>query len=143
LGNMYLAFLDYEKAKNIDSTNPNRYLELSSAAAGAESLSYAIAILDTAIDKFGVNDRFLSNKGVLLSFQGKYQQSESILRDLVVRHPESSEFNMNLANTLGSQSETVKKKEALNIYMRMESTTDPAWKVDSLITSLKEELKGK
>jgi len=143
LGNMYLAVLDFEKAKNIDSTNPTSFLELSSAAAGAESLSYAVAILDTAILKFGVNDRFLSNKAVLLSFQEQYKESESILRDLVARHPESTEFKMNLANTLASQSSTAKKKEALNVFMEIEPSTDPTWKVDSLITSLKEELKGK
>jgi tetratricopeptide (TPR) repeat protein len=143
LGNIYASFLDFEKAKKFDSTNPTRYLELSSAAAAAESIPYALAIIDTAIQKFGEKDQFLSNKAVLFSFQQRFEESEGILRGLVTRRPESYEFKMNLANTLASQASTAKKKEALAIYMQIEPNTDPTWKVDSLITSLKEELQGK
>jgi tetratricopeptide (TPR) repeat protein len=143
LGNMYLAFLDFGKAKSVDSTNPTRYLELASAAAAAESIPYALAIIDTAIEKFGESDQFLSNRAVLYSFQQKFEESEAILRSLVTRRPESYEFKLNLANTLASQTNTAKKKEALAIYMQIEPNTDPTWKVDSLITTLKDELNGK
>jgi len=143
LGNQYLSFLDFEKAKQVDSTNPTRYLELASAAAAAESIPYGLAIIDTAIEKFGVNDQFLSNRAVLFSFQQRLEESEAILRDLVARRPESFEFKLNLANTLASQSNISKKKEALAIYMQIEPNTDPTWKVDSLITVLKDELNGK
>lgn len=124
--------------------NKNLYLKLGMLAAQINQLELAIALLDTAVEKFGEAPEFATNKATYLAGLNEYLEAEKILRGLISTNPSSAALKLNLANCLSSQDEQSKKREAYDLYRELAADTTGAIQIgddlDSIITSLKEEL---
>jgi len=130
----------YRELLKREPDNPDRYVQAGNTAADIGSLQVALAIIDTAIEKFGPNESFLSNKGTYLAARKKYAQSEAIFRALVTEDSTVPADRVNLASVLASQKDPAKRREALHILKGLNSTLRQQPLVDSTIMVLKEEL---
>jgi tetratricopeptide (TPR) repeat protein len=119
--------------------NPNRYVQVGNTAADIGSLQIAIAMVDSAIEKFGPNESFLSNKGTYLAAQRKYPESEAIFRSLLAEDSTVSAYRLNLASVLAGQSDPAKRREALSILRQLRTTIGTEPIIDSTIQALEGE----
>jgi Flp pilus assembly protein TadD len=135
------AYYYQKKMMAVDPENQTRYLELASMAHLVELTDTAIAIMDTAIAKFGPKEEFLSNKGVFMIFKGDFTGAEAIFRNLANSSVSNKLFyQLNLANSLASQPQRSKKEEALKLYLTLRDKSSQTLRIDTLITQLKAEL---
>lgn len=141
--NFASAFYYSKKLKEADPENPSHYLQAASYAHLVESTDVAIAILDSAVTKFGSREEFLSNKAVYLIAKRDFEGAEKIFRSLVSSSTNKLVYQSNLANALASQSSRRKKEEALKLYMSLRDKSAQALGVDSLIAQVKKELEQK
>lgn len=124
--------------------NKNLYLKLGMLAAQINQLELAVALLDTAIEKFGEAPEFATNKATYLAGLKEYLEAEKILRGLILKDPSSAALKLNLAGCLSSQDSKNKKREAYDLYRELAADSTGAIQtgddLDSIITSLAEEL---
>ena len=129
----YLQLLEREP------DNPNRYVQVGNTAADLGSLSVAIEIVDSAIEKFGPNESFLANKGTYLAAQRKYSEAEQIFRSLLADDTAAVAYQLNLASVLAEQDKRAKRQEALKLFREVRATLGANRLVDSTIRVLEAE----
>jgi len=130
-------------ARRLQELNPDDsaiYLEVAHLAANVDSTLAAIMVLDSAIDRFGPDPRYLAAKGLFHAAVMEYDESERIFRGLLAQQPDSPELKLNLANVLSSQDDPTKTREAIALYEEVAPIMgDRRW-VDSLVAELKSQL---
>jgi hypothetical protein len=117
------------------------YMQAAYAASQCDSIDLAIALTDSAIARFGDDPRLLANMGTFLAQKGEFKPAERFLRRVVAADSASAEYRLSLAHILVAQDNKDKKREALRLYRSIQSQLGPEFKVDSIITSLEQELK--
>ncbi len=134
-----------KKALEVNSEDPNLYIQAGNLASIVKEGSEAVVWMDSAITRFGTNDAFLSNKALFLARESKYDLAELIYRDLLSRDTSYIPGKLNLANSLASQDVQSKKREALVYYKSIKSQATlqmmAELPIDSIITALEVELK--
>lgn len=70
----------------------------------------------------------------------RFVEAETILRSMLARDTISPAIKLNLAHTLSSQDSREKKKEAYQLYLRLQPVAGDKLQLDSLIDLLEEEL---
>lgn len=139
------AYFFIKKAIEIDPDQPNAYIQAANLASICEPGPQAVAWIDSAIERFGEDDAFSSNKAMLLARDERYAEAEKIYRELLAKDTTYAPALMNLANSLASQDSKEKKREALIYYDKTKTyATDKMledFAVDSLIEALREEIK--
>ncbi len=138
--NYRVAYYFYRKLLEKDPGNPNNYLQVANLAADNDSLGVALAVIDSALQRFGSNDQFLLNKTVYLTALQRFAEAETILRSMLDRDTSSLSIKLNLAHTLASQNSREKKKEAYQLYLQLQPVAGDEFRLDSLIDLLREEL---
>lgn len=133
------AFYWARKALKKNPDLRNFYVRTANWAAQFDSLGVALELIDQAIERYGPEDEFLLNKAIFLARAGDFYGSEEILRALEQSNP-TPMIRLTLAGVLESQSNPAKKREALAIYRAIKPSLPPESPIDSLITSLEQEL---
>jgi tetratricopeptide (TPR) repeat protein len=129
------------KAIALDPQNIAAYVGGAFAASQCDSIDAAITITDSAIARFGEDIRLLANMGTFLAQRGQYDTAERFLRQVIAVDSTTAAYRMSLAHTLVAQNNKSKKREALGLYKSIQSQVGPEFQIDSIITSLEEELK--
>ncbi len=129
----------YRQLLEREPDNPNRYVQVGNTAADLGSLSIAIEIVDSAIEKFGPNESFLANKGTYLAAQRKYSEAEQIFRSLLADDTAAVAYQLNLASVLAEQDKRAKRQEALKLFREVRATLGAHRLVDSTIQVLEAE----
>lgn len=122
--------------------NPDRWVQVANTAADMGSLQVAMGIVDSAVEKFGPNETFLSNKGIYHAVLKQYTESEEIFRSLILSDSTAIAYRMNLASALASQDDPQKKREALELYRMVHDVLGADVRMDSLIEVLESEIGG-
>lgn len=125
-----------------EQDNPNRWIQVANTAADMGSLFVALELLDSAVEMFGPNETFLSNKGIYYAALKRYPESEDIFRALILADSTAIAYRINLASALASQDEPQKKREALELYRLAQDVLGADARMDSLIEVLEEEIGG-
>lgn len=125
-----------------EQDNPNRWIQVANTAADMGSLFVALELLDSAVEKFGPNETFLSNKGIYYAVLKRYPESEDIFRALILSDSTAIAYRINLASALASQDEPQKKREALELYRLAQDVLGADARMDSLIEVLEAEIGG-
>ncbi len=102
----------YRKLLEREPDNPDRYIQVANTWAELGYMKEAIAVTDSAIEEFGPQEQFISNKGLYYAVKTDYEASEEIFRSLVAQDSTVFEYHLNLANALVSQEDPKKKREA-------------------------------
>ncbi len=123
-----------------DTTNPELYLRVATALVMMDSVQEGIALIDTAVERFGEKPELLSNRATFLAYAGNYEKAEQAFRSLLAKDSTNQSLLINLANTLASQASKAKKREALQIYRSVDLPTRDERSLDSLIQSLQNEI---
>lgn len=131
----------YRKLLEREPDNVDRYLQVANTAAALNLVEDAANVIDSAIDRFGPTDVLLGNQATIMSFSGKHQQAEEIFRTLLAKDTANMYVKLNLASCLSSQDNTAKKREAYNLLTDLRAATEGQLELDSMITTLKTELK--
>ncbi len=140
MGNFIVAYIHMRKLLESSPDDPDRYYQMAVIAHQIDSLDVALAVINQAIDRFGEQERFLQTKGVLYTALGEYDKAEWIIRRLLASDPNSLTYKVTLANALVMQKSRDKKLEARELYKQVQGKVSPALKVDSILTSLQQEL---
>jgi tetratricopeptide (TPR) repeat protein len=140
MGNYIVAFIHMRKLLESSPDDPDRYYQMAVVAQQVDSIDVALAVVNDAIDRFGEQSRFLQTKGVLYTTLGEYEKAERILRRLLASESSSLIYKVTLANALAMQPSGKKKLEAFELYKQVQGKVSPALKVDSILTSLQQEL---
>lgn len=119
--------------------NPNRYIQVGNTAADLGSLSVAIELVDSAIEKFGPNESFLANKGTYLAAQLRYSDAEQIFRSLLADDTAAVAYQLNLASVLAAQDTRAKRQEALKLFREVRTVFGENKLMDSTIRVLEAE----
>jgi tetratricopeptide (TPR) repeat protein len=138
--NYKVAYYFYRKLLEEDPNNPNYYLLVANLAAQIDSLHISLAVIDSALERFGDRDEFLMNKGLYLAVMKRYEESEAVFRYLLDKDSSSLPTKLNLANALATQDDRTKKIEALQLYLQIRPEVVDVFRLDSLIGALREEL---
>ena len=138
--NYKVAYYFYRKLLEVEPNNPNYYLLVANLAAQLDSLNISLAVIDSALERFGDRDEFLMNKGLYLAVKKRYEESEAIFRSLLDKDSSSLPARLNLANALATQDDLAKKREALQLYLQIRPVADEVLRLDSMIGALREEL---
>ena len=139
--NWLVAYLQYTKLYEQDRENPTRYLQLANIAARIDSVPQAIALLDTALAKFGNKIEFLQNQAIFYTTQSNYAMSEKRLRQVLKIDSTQTVAKLTRANILSFDESRAKKEEALRIYRELLAIPGTGPKLDSAIQVLEEELR--
>lgn len=140
LDNFSVAYHYYRRLSQIQPDNVQIWQHVVNLAAQLDSLEIALRVVDSALERFGRQDGLLISKALCLAASGDYDRSEAIFRSLVAQDTTSVGARINLAHTLSSQNSQAKKREALQLYLQVQSQADKSLKIDSLIEVLTEEL---
>ncbi len=135
------AYYWARKALTQDTSNPGLWVMTANYAAQVDSPDVALMLIDSAIAKFGEDDRFTGNRATFLSAKGEYKQAEALLRSLMAKDTANTYYKLNLANVLAAQKEFPKKREARDLYVLLKGKLGKEFKLDSLISSLDSTLK--
>ncbi len=138
--NYKVAYYFYRKLLEVEPNNPNYYLLVANLAAQLDSLNISLAVIDSALERFGDRDEFLMNKGLYLAVKKRYEESEAIFRYLLDKDSSSLPTKLNLANVLATQDDRAKKREALQLYLQIRPVADEVLRLDSMIVTLRKEL---
>jgi len=147
LANLSVQMEDYiwanyyaRKLLDLQPDKPNSYVYAANTAAEVGSLSVSMEIINGAIEEFGPKPEFLANKGLFFAAQGKHVESEKVFRQLIALDSTVGNYRVNLAHSLASQDDPAKKREALDIYVKIrEHYPDPTG-LDSVVTRLRTDL---
>ena len=120
--------------------NPDRWVQVANTAADMGSLFVALDLLDSAVERFGPNETFLSNKGIYYAVLQRYPESEEIFRSLILSDSTAIAYRINLASALASQDDPQKKREALELYRLVHDVLGADARMDSLIEVLESEV---
>ena len=137
--NYFVAFLHARALLEMEPENPGRYYQLSLISFKLDSLNYSLDIIEQAMDKFGENPRFLSQKGLILSEKKEYAAAERIFRPLLAADS-SAMTKWNLAGALANQDKRSKKQEAYELYQQVKDILGPQFQIDSSLSVLEQEL---
>ncbi len=138
--NYKVAYYFYRKLLEANPNNPDYYVIVANLAAQLDSLDISLAVVDSALERFGEREEFLLNKGLYLTAMRRYEESEATFRHLLAKDSSSLAAAVNLANTLAAQDDRAKKEEALQLYLLLRAAAADVFGFDSLITALQEEL---
>jgi len=138
--NYKVAYYFYRKLLEADPNNPNYYLLVANLATQLDSLDISLAVVDSALERFGDRDEFLVNKGLYLVAMKRYEESEATFRYLLAKDSSSLPAKLNLAHALATQDDRAKKREALQLYLQLRPVADEVLSLDSIIAALREEL---
>ncbi len=138
--NYKVAYYFYRELLEADPNNPDNYLLVANLATQLDSLDISLAVVDSALERFGDRVEFLVNKGLYLAAMKRYEESEATFRYLLVKDSSSLPAMLNLANTLATQNDRAKKREALQLYLQLRPVADEVLRLDSIIAALQEEL---
>jgi len=138
--NYKVAYYFYRKLLEADPNNPNYYLLVANLATQLDSLDISLAVVDSALERFGDRDEFLVNKGLYLAAMKRYEESEATFRYLLAKDSSSLPAMLNLAHTLATQDDRAKKREALQLYLQLRPVADEVLRLDSIIAALREKL---
>lgn len=138
--NYKVAYYFYRKLLEADPNNLSYYLLIANLAAQLDSLDISLAVVDSALERFGDRDEFLVNKGLYLAAMKRYEESEATFRYLLAKDSSSLPAKLNLAHALATQNDRAKKREALQLYLQLRPVADEVLRLDSLIGALQEEL---
>ncbi len=141
LENYRVALHYFRKLREQDPDNRNYHLQVANLSAQLDFLEEALSIVDSALARFGPTDEFLLNKATYLTALRRYDEAETILRPLLAKDTASVPYRLNLANTLSSQDERSKKEEAYRLYLQIDTLLGEEFRVDSMVSALREELK--
>ncbi len=136
----FLANRYFRLLLDAEPDKPQRYLDASNAAASAESVSVALEIIDSALNRFGEQEEFLLNKALFLVAEDRFTEGEIILRRLVAADTANIGYRVNLAHTLGLQDDPRKRREALTLYEGLKGRVGDQFNIDSLIGVLREQV---
>ena len=140
LGDFPWAHYYFRKLLYREPDRENWYIQVANTAAELGSLQVSIAVVDSAIAEFGATDELLLNKGTYLAADFRFEESERILRGLVVKDSTELQFLQNLANSLALQPERSKKLEAYGVYRIIAPRAPWELRVDSILAALEREL---
>lgn len=138
--NYKVAYYFYRKLLEADPNNPNYYLLVANLATQLDSLDISLAVVDSALERFGDRDEFLVNKGLYLAAMKRYEESEATFRYLLAKDSSSLPARLNLAHALATQDDRAKKREALQLYLQLRPVADEVLRLDSIIAALRKEL---
>lgn len=137
-GNTYYAT---KLALKDDREDIDLWVLAANSAYLVDSAQASLAYIDTAISKFGERDILLANRATYLNFINKYDSAEAIFRGLLAKDTGSSQYQLNLAHSLSSQSSRAKREEALSLYKKVQPKLGPEFKLDSIIKDLEDKVK--
>jgi tetratricopeptide (TPR) repeat protein len=138
--NYKVAYYFYRKLLEEDPNNPDNYLLVANLATQLDSLDVSLAVVDSALERFGDRDEFLVNKGLYLAAMKRYEESEATFRYLLAKDTSFLPAKLNLAHTLATQNDRAKKREALQLYLQLRPVAGEVLSLDSIITALRKEL---
>jgi tetratricopeptide (TPR) repeat protein len=124
----------------IDSSDPELYIKVGTAMIVLDSLDQAVALMDRAIARFGETEELSSRRATFAAMAGQLPMAEEQFRELVEMFPGTTEHTFGLAKVLSIQKERTKKQEALDLLESIHFTEHDPAEIDSMITSLKEQL---
>ena len=130
----------YRKLLEKEPDNPDRYIQVANTWAELGYMKEAIAMTDSAIEVFGPQEQFISNKGLYYAVKTDYEASERIFRSLLSQDSTVRVYQLNLANALASQNDREKKREAYRIYRDLQTVAGAELRIDSMISVLETEL---
>jgi tetratricopeptide (TPR) repeat protein len=138
--NYPVAYAYARRALESRPPDPNTYLQVANLAAELDSPRVAIQVIDSAIELFGPSDEFSLNKALYFTVLRRYDEAETILRSVLQKDATAIAYRLNLANTLASQNDPGKKREAYRLYRELRSVAGDQFRIDSMIAVLRDEL---
>lgn len=139
-GNESAAFVHARMLLAAEPDNPDRYYQLAVLAHRIDSLDRALSIIDTAIARFGPQDRFLAAKGNVYTTLMQFDRAESIFRSLYQSDTMSVQYRYLLAFALSLQNSTEKKHEAYRLFRQIQNLMVDDYMIDSAVAALADEL---
>ncbi len=138
--NFFVAYLQYSKLYEQDRENPVRYLQLANVAARVDSVRQAIALMDTAMVKFGERIEFLQNQAIFYTAVGDRSMAEKRLRQIIALDSTQSVAKLTLANILSFSKSREEREEALELFRELQAIPGSGPKLDSAIQALEADL---
>ncbi|UCD64337.1 MAG: hypothetical protein JSW34_02555 [Candidatus Zixiibacteriota bacterium] len=139
-GNPWAAFQHAQALIEAAPDNPDHHYQLAMLAHEIDSVDLALAIIDSAIVRFGPQTRFLSAKGLFLITGGEFEQAEKLLRPIYEADTTVLVSKFNLAVALSLQQAAAKKREAYRLYREIQQLMVADYKIDSAVAALEAEL---
>lgn len=118
----------------------NTYIELANLAGLADSASLGVAILDTAIQKFGHVPRIDLARANKLAMAGRFRDAEKIYRDYISEGYDNPKLRLSLASVLIPQESREKRMEAYHIMKAVRDSTGAIPGYDSALSALEDTL---
>jgi len=116
------------------------YLKLSELARLADTAILGVAILDTALEKFGRIAPLLAARASALADAGLYLQAEIDFRDLLGEGYDNSQVKLGLASALMPQNSREKRMEAYRIMTSLRDSMAANADFDSVLKALEDSL---
>lgn len=127
---------DLEQKPNDTTT----YMELANLAELGDTAALAVAILDSAITKFGPTPQLRLHRAGKLASAGKYGAAERDYRDLMSEGDNRPSVRLGLASVLIPQDSREKRIEAYHILKAIQDSTGTLPGYDSTLAALADSL---
>ncbi len=118
----------------------NTYIELANLAGLGDSATLGVAILDTAIAKFGRTPKLLLASAGKLALARRYREAEKIYRDYISEGNDNTRIRLSLASVLIPQNSREKRMEAYRIMRAIRDSTGSIPGYDSALSALEDTL---
>jgi tetratricopeptide (TPR) repeat protein len=135
-----MAVKYYKLLIDEDPQRASIYLKLSHTLSELGKYDEAVEVLHQCIDSIGPTPEAWANLGLNYLSLNRFDDAEVAFRSSLALDSDNVPVWVNLANLLSSTINREKKKEALSIYRRYREQIPPAYKADSLISTLEAEL---
>lgn len=135
--------LCYHFARKLLAREPENlewYIRIASTAITLDSFEVASRVLDSAEERFGPRIEFTSGRGLIHLNKSEFEEAEQIFRGLHVQDTTNRFFRLYLGSSLAPQGAREKKEEALDIFSTIIVPQSELPRIDSIITTLREEL---
>jgi len=139
-GNIFVSFLYMRKLYDLKKEDPIIYLALGNLAIQVDSVDFAIALMQEAVDKFGEREEFVTNLAIYMAGVHRLDEAEAVLKKYLRKNPNSQPLILNLANILSLNDDKKKKEEALQMYQNIRQESGNIFNLDSVISELQKEL---
>ena len=135
-----LAYNYLRKDLTQNPQDTDTYIELANLAGLGDSATMGVAILDTAIAKFGRLPKLLLARAGKLAMAGRYREAEKIYRDYMSEGNDNRKLRLSLASVLIPQNNREKRLEAYRIMKAIRDSTGAIPGYDSALTALEDTL---
>jgi tetratricopeptide (TPR) repeat protein len=116
------------------------YVEAAMVSMPLDSTDVGLAILDSAIVRFGDDTRYKAVRGLIFAYRGEYETAEGILRPLLAADTGAANIKYTLGRVLADQSGREQWQEALELLRGARHQLRGMLPIDSLIADLENRL---